>query len=134
LRTPKQLLRAKSPPSLTPHNSASSRSNLTKSSAIISATISTLGNNTSTYSLKSKPSSVSVTAVSATPSDHSELQSPPEAQMGINTPGAVTPKSPRSARPSITTEEQPESKIKKIKKNYKEGAEKVLSLFGSPRN
>jgi len=30
-------------------------------------------------------------------------------------------------------EDQPGSKIKKMKKNYKEGAEKMFSLFGSPK-
>jgi len=136
LRTPKQFLRAKSPPSFSPHNSANSRTNLSKSSATMSGTINSLGNNTSSFSLKSKPSSASVTAASATPSDQSEPQSspPPGSQAGTNTPGGATPLSPRSTRPSIVSEEHSESKIKKMKKNYKEGAEKVLSLFGSPRS
>jgi serum/glucocorticoid-regulated kinase 2 len=132
LRAPKQFLRAKSPPSFSPQNSATSRSNLSKSSATMSGTINSLGGNTSSFSLKSKPSTstVSVAAASGTPSDHSEPQSPP----GSNTPGGVTPLSPRSTRPSFIGEEHSESKIKKMKKNYKEGAEKVLSLFGSPRS
>jgi len=130
-KTPKQFLRAKSPPSaflnkssstvkaLTPSTSATLSS--TSSGGLLSPSVSGTSSTMMSPSLKSKESATSVG--DSLSSDQSNGDTIPET--------LISPESTRG--PSATHPEEPEKlKNKKLKK-YKEGAEKMLSLFASPR-
>ncbi|KAG1742786.1 uncharacterized protein EDB91DRAFT_1128111 [Suillus paluster] len=129
-KTPRQFLRAKSPPSsfsaksgptvktLTPSTSATLSS---ASSGLLSPSVSGTSSTPMSPSLKSKESATSVGE--SLSSDQSNGDTIPET--------LVSPESTRG--PSAAHAEEPEKlKNKKLKK-YKEGAEKMLSLFASPR-
>ena len=127
-RNPKEFLRAKSPPP----SATSSKSRIQSAVASLSAasTTSTAGPITPSHSmssslamspsLKSKESAVSV----GSPSESSDQSVNGEGAL-LN--GAVDP--PRGAS-MVSIEEKQKSKVLK---KYKEGAEKVLSIFQSPR-
>lgn len=137
-KTPKQFLRGKSPP---PSSYPSKNGNASKGAAQSSTNTATVSSMSSTGlltpsastmpippSLKSKESAVSVGEQSAS-SDQSNGETPsgqpgsPEASKIIASP---------TQSPSAHAEEPEKLKSKKLKK-YKENAEKVLSLFASPR-
>ncbi|KIP02910.1 hypothetical protein PHLGIDRAFT_78408 [Phlebiopsis gigantea 11061_1 CR5-6] len=125
-RNPKEFLRAKSPPP----SALSSKSRIQSAVASLSAasTTSTAGPITPSHSmssslamspsLKSKESAVSV----GSPSESSDQSVNGEGATGIVDP-------PRGAS-VVSIEEKQKSKVLK---KYKEGAEKVLSIFQSPR-
>lgn len=130
-KTPKQFLRAKSPPSsfsvksgsavktLTPSTSATLSS--ASSGGLLSPSVSGTSSTPMSPSLKSKESATSVGE--SLSSDQSNGDTIPET--------FISPESTRG--PSAAHPEEPEKlKNKKLKK-YKEGAEKMLSLFASPR-
>ncbi|OJA13142.1 hypothetical protein AZE42_03651 [Rhizopogon vesiculosus] len=129
-KTPKQFLRAKSPPSsfstksgtlktLTPSTSATLSS--ASSGGLLSPSVSGTSSTPMSPSLKSKESATSVGE--SLSSDQSNGDTIPET--------LISPESTRG--PSVALAEEPEKlKNKKLKK-YKEGAEKMLSLFASPR-
>ncbi|KAH8094692.1 hypothetical protein BXZ70DRAFT_896561 [Cristinia sonorae] len=138
-RNPKQLLRAKSPPSTRSKDTPSTRSKDSKSlshsaSATLSASTSSsaglltpspsLGGSTMpiTPSLKSKESAMSM----GSPSESSDQSMNGE----LRHPAAGGDTMKASALHSPAEEEK--QKSKGLKK-YKEGAEKVLSIFQSPR-
>ncbi|KAG2141004.1 hypothetical protein DEU56DRAFT_734730 [Suillus clintonianus] len=130
-KTPRQFLRAKSPPSsfstksgstvktLTPSTSATLSS--ASSGGLLSPSVSGTSSTPMSPSLKSKESATSVGE--SLSSDQSNGDTIPET--------LFSPESTRGA--SAAQAEEPEKlKNKKLKK-YKEGAEKMLSLFASPR-
>jgi hypothetical protein len=136
-RNPKTFLRARSP---APPSSYSSRTNgtsktLTHSMSASSASMITpsasMNSSTVGPSLKSKESTTSVGSPS---SDDQSLNG--DAINGLQAPidvaanGHTTPEA--SKRPSRVSLVDEKTKTKKLKK-YKEGAEKMLSLFASPR-
>ncbi|KAI6015634.1 hypothetical protein EDC04DRAFT_2752187 [Pisolithus marmoratus] len=135
-RTPKQFLTGKSPSSSVPSKNGSSSKTPTNSTTN-TATLSSMSSNglltpsASTMpvppSLKSKESAVSVGDQSVS-SDQSNGDAPSDL---FGSPEVVKVTSPQS--PGHSEEPGPEKhKTKKLKK-YKENAEKVLSLFASPR-
>lgn len=131
-RNPKTFLRARSPPP--PPSSFSSRSNggkaLARSLSASSAGMITpsLSTNSSTVgpSLKSKESTTSVGSPS---SDDQSVNG--DALNGAPN-GPSTPEASKRPSRSSLADEPEKTKTKKLKK-YKEGAEKMLSLFASPR-
>ncbi|KAI6133719.1 hypothetical protein EV401DRAFT_2064725 [Pisolithus croceorrhizus] len=133
-RMPKQFLTGKSPSSSYPSKNGSSSKTPTHSTAN-TATLSSMSSNglltpsASSMpvppSLKSKESAVSVGDQSAS-SDQSNGETPSDL---LGSPEVVKVPSPQSPGHS---EEPERHKSKKLKK-YKENAEKVLSLFASPR-
>lgn len=129
-KTPRQFLLAKSPPSfsaksgstaktLTPSTSATLSS--ASSGGLLSPSVSGTSSTAMSPSLKSKESATSVGE--SLSSDQSNGDTIPET--------IFSPESTRGA-PAAHTEEPEKLKNKKLKK-YKEGAEKMLSLFASPR-
>ncbi|KAG0694053.1 hypothetical protein DFH29DRAFT_1006692 [Suillus ampliporus] len=129
-KTPRQFLRAKSPPlpysaksgsavkTLTPSTSATLSS--ASSGGLLSPSVSGTSSTPMSPSLKSKESATSVGE--SLSSDQSNGDTIPETLISESTRG-----------PSAAHAEEPEKlKNKKLKK-YKEGAEKMLSLFASPR-
>ncbi|KAG1747624.1 hypothetical protein EDB19DRAFT_1630609 [Suillus lakei] len=130
-KTPRQFLRAKSPPSsfstksgstvktLTPSTSATLSS--ASSGGLLSPSVSGTSSTPMSPSLKSKESATSVGE--SLSSDQSNGDTIPET--------LFSPESTRGAS-AAQTEEPEKLKNKKLKK-YKEGAEKMLSLFASPR-
>ncbi|KAG1886241.1 hypothetical protein F4604DRAFT_1878073 [Suillus subluteus] len=130
-KAPRQFLRAKSPPSSFSTKSGSTAKTLTPSTSatlssassggLLSPSVSGTSSTAMSPSLKSKESATSVGE--SLSSDQSNGDTIPE-----------TPLSPESTRraPAAHTEEPEKLKNKKLKK-YKEGAEKMLSLFASPR-
>ncbi|KAG1879535.1 hypothetical protein C8R48DRAFT_745056 [Suillus tomentosus] len=129
-KTPRQFLRAKSPPSSFPTTKSSSTAKtLTPSTSATLSSVSSGGllspSGTSptpmSPSLKSKESATSVGE--SLSSDQSNGDTIPET--------LFSPESTRGV-PAAHTEEPEKLKTKKLKK-YKEGAEKMLSLFASPR-
>ncbi|KAG1800449.1 uncharacterized protein HD556DRAFT_1230269 [Suillus plorans] len=131
-KTPRQFLRAKSPPSsfpttkssstaktLTPSTSATLSS--VSSGGLLSPSVSGTSPTPMSPSLKSKESATSVGE--SLSSDQSNGDTIPET--------LFSPESTRGV-PAAHTEEPEKLKTKKLKK-YKEGAEKMLSLFASPR-
>lgn len=130
-KTPRQFLRAKTPPSSFPTKSGSTAKTLTPSTSatlssvssggLLSPSVSGTSSTPMSPSLKSKESATSVGE--SLSSDQSNGDTIPE-----------TLYSPESTRgnPAAHTEEPEKLKNKKLKK-YKEGAEKMLSLFASPR-
>ncbi|KZS93531.1 hypothetical protein SISNIDRAFT_474447 [Sistotremastrum niveocremeum HHB9708] len=137
-KAPKQFLRAKSPPTTFVSSSATSRASLAKSSVTFTDSTPSSGL-PSSRSLKSKESATSVTGPAGSSSDQSlngdAQRSLSHSAAEFANSGFSTPKdSPkRTLRVSSAAEDRQGTKMKKIKK-YKEGAEKVLSLFGSPRS
>ncbi|KAG2341992.1 kinase-like protein [Suillus weaverae] len=127
-KTPRQFLRAKSPPSSFSTKSGSTAKTLTPSTSatlssassggLLSPSVSGTSSTPMSPSLKSKESATSVGE--SLSSDQSNGDTIPET--------FFSPESTRAAH----TEEPEKLKNKKLKK-YKEGAEKMLSLFASPR-
>lgn len=130
-KTPRQFLRAKSPPSSFSAKSGSTAKTLTPSTSatlssassggLLSPSVSGTSSTAMSPSLKSKESATSVGE--SLSSDQSNGDTIPET--------LLSPESTRGA-PAAHTEEPEKLKNKKLKK-YKEGAEKMLSLFASPR-
>jgi serum/glucocorticoid-regulated kinase 2 len=147
-KSTRQFLRARSPPS-TFSSGTRSVSRTTVASSQHTAIASGVGSGlltpspsmptgVSPHSLKSKDSTTSMGSPSG--SSDGDRRSLSQSAADLSAPGAlvVVPPGEGSAaetgkRPVRTSSgEEPVHKLKKMKK-YKEGAEKVLSLFGSPR-
>jgi serine/threonine protein kinase len=130
-KTPRQFLRAKSPPPTSSAKSGSTSKTLTPSTSatlssassggLLSPSVSGTSSTAMSPSLKSKESATSVGE--SLSSDQSNGDTIPET--------LYSPESTRGA-PAAHAEEPEKLKNKKLKK-YKEGAEKMLSLFASPR-
>lgn len=130
-KTPRQFLRARSPPSSFPTKSSSTSKTLTPSTSttlssassggLLSPSVSGTSSTPMSPSLKSKESATSVGE--SLSSDQSNGDTIPET--------LFSPELTRGA-PAAHTEEPEKLKNKTLKK-YKEGAEKMLSLFASPR-
>lgn len=130
-KTPRQFLRAKSPPSSFPTKPSSTSKTLTPSTSatlssassggLLSPSVSGTSSTPMSPSLKSKESATSVGE--SLSSDQSNGDTIPET--------LFSPELTRGA-PAAHTEEPEKLKNKTLKK-YKEGAEKMLSLFASPR-
>lgn len=148
-KNPKQFLRARSPPSISSaRSSGTSRTLMHSNSATISASTASstglltpspsTGPSTATTgpSLKSKESATSVGSP-ASSSDQSVngdggSLSQSAVELASKTNGSQTPESKKRPSQSSLGDEPEKPKGTKLKK-YKEGAEKVLSLFASPR-
>lgn len=130
-KTPRQFLRARSPPSSFPTKSSSTSKTLTPSTSttlssassggLLSPSVSGTSSTPMSPSLKSKESATSVGE--SLSSDQSNGDTIPET--------LFSPELTRGA-PAAHIEEPEKLKNKTLKK-YKEGAEKMLSLFASPR-
>jgi serum/glucocorticoid-regulated kinase 2 len=123
-RTPKTFLRAKSPPSKPTHSSQSAGKSPTMSSRSASATVSTV----------SSPQSVRTTL--AQPSLKSK-----ESAASVGSPGSSSDASTNGDTPAASDADvvetvrvpQADEQEKRKNKKLKRGAEKMLSLFASPR-
>lgn len=126
-RTPKALLRTKSPPSTSTRSSKSSGKLITTSDRSASATVSTVSSPQSVRrtlgqpSLKSKESTVSVNSPGS--SSDASTSGDPRAASDADVIETV--------RVPVHADEH--EKHPKNNKKLKRGAEKMLSLFGSPR-
>ncbi|TDL20933.1 hypothetical protein BD410DRAFT_790285 [Rickenella mellea] len=144
-RNPKQFLRARSPPpstfsarsaALANSGSATLNSSVVSSTGLLTPSPSTAPSTYTTGpSLKSKESTTSVGSPgsSSDQSMNGDIAASRDSATGsLQVNGHGSPKiAPRPSQASLS-EEPEKPRAKKLKK-YKEGAEKVLSLFASPR-
>ena len=137
-RNPKTFLRARSPPSAYSTRSNGTNRTLIHSVSMSSASASlitpsaSVSSSTIGPSLKSKESTTSVGSPS---SDDQSLNG--DGTNGVQSlndsiTGPTTPEASKRPSRASLADEREKTKTKKLKK-YKEGAEKVLSLFASPR-
>ncbi|KAI5120805.1 hypothetical protein M0805_002432 [Coniferiporia weirii] len=138
-RNPKQFLAARSPPSSNASTNGTGRTSVqpSKSNTVSSVTSSSTGiltPSTSTHpstiagpSLKSKESTTSMASSDDQSINGDTPQPSTSADLDVN-----GMHSPNAGRRAIAIDEPEKPKPKKLKK-YKENAEKVLSLFASPR-
>lgn len=140
-RTPKQFLTGKSPSSSYPSKNGSSSKTPTHSTTNTTTLSSMSSNGLLTPSatsmpippsLKSKESAVSVGEQSAS-SDQSNGEAPPPDLFASPEVVKVSSSAPQSPGQSAAEEPGPERHRSKKLKKYKENAEKMLSLFASPR-
>ncbi|TCD64739.1 hypothetical protein EIP91_003661 [Steccherinum ochraceum] len=138
-RHPKQFLRAKSPQSTTRSKDTPSTRSKDSKSMPTSASATLSASTTSSAGLLTPSPSIGGSTVPATPSLKSKesamsVGSPSESDQSLNgerrNPGGDTVKGSTTSVSSPAEEEK--QKSKGLKK-YKEGAEKVLSIFQSPR-